>query len=359
LFFHVPSLLTLVVTGAYLSIPEIIRVAKAHGVEAIHPGYGFLSENPQFAEACAEAGIVFVGPPAEVLKTFGDKTAARKLAQKVGVPVVPGTPGPIATVDEARTFINSMDSNPQHCYPVIIKAAHGGGGRGMRVVRNESELEESFTRASSEAKAAFGNGEVFIEKYIEHPRHIEVQILADKSGNVIHLFDRDCSVQRRHQKVVEMAPARGLSPEVRQKMLDDAVRLCKSANYLNAGTVEFLFDTQTQKSYFIEVNPRVQVEHTVTEEVTGVDIVQTQIKIAAGFSLPDLGLTQDKIAVNGCAIQCRITTEDASKNFQPDSGILVSCHALSLRASVNLFSSSVSSFLSFLCLSLLLAGRLS
>ncbi len=192
----------------------------------------------------------------------------------------------------------------------------------MRVVRSDGELEESFTRASSEAKASFGNGEVFIEKYIEQPRHIEVQILADKAGNVVHLYERDCSVQRRHQKGVEMAPATSLAPEIRAQMLDDAVRLCKAAQYVNAGTVEFLLDTATNKAYFIEVNPRVQVEHTVTEEVTGVDIVQTQMKIAAGATLPELGLTQDKISVNEYAIQCRITTEDASKNFQPDSGIL-------------------------------------
>lgn len=302
--------------AAYLNIKELVATAKEAGVTAIHPGYGFLSENAGFAEACAEAGITFVGPPAHILRVFGDKTQARALAIEHGVPVVPGTPGPIGTVAEARAFSREVG------YPVIIKAAHGGGGRGMRVVRNDEELEENFNRASSEAKAAFGNGEVFVEKFVEQPRHIEVQILGDKAGNIVHLFERDCSVQRRHQKVVEMAPAIDILPEVRQKILDDAVKLTKAANYVNAGTVEFLLDTATGKAYFIEVNPRVQVEHTVTEEVTGVDIVQTQLKIAAGMTLPEMGLTQDAIRVNGHAIQCRITTEDPSRNFQPDSGII-------------------------------------
>jgi len=227
-----------------------------------------------------------------------------------------GTPGPISSVDEARAFTDT------HGFPIIVKAAHGGGGRGMRVVKAEGELEEAFARATSEAKAAFGNGEVFLERYIEQPRHIEVQILADKHGNTIHLFERDCSLQRRHQKVIEMAPSRDLDPAVREKMLSDAVRLCKAAQYVNAGTVEFLVDTKTGEAYFIEVNPRVQVEHTVTEEITGVDIVQTQMRIAAGEALPDMGLTQEAVKVNGYAIQCRITTEDPARNFQPDSGII-------------------------------------
>ncbi|TFJ84262.1 hypothetical protein NSK_004253 [Nannochloropsis salina CCMP1776] len=301
--------------GAYLDIDSIIQTAKRNGVDAIHPGYGLLSENPNFARACAENGIVFVGPTVEQLITFGDKTKARELAIKAGVPVVPGTDGPVSTYEEARSFIEGMDVG----YPVIIKAAHGGGGRGMRVVRSADELEENFKRASSEALSAFGNGEVFIEHYVDQPRHIEVQILGDGRGNVVHLYDRDCSVQRRHQKVVEMAPAEGLPEATRQALFQDSLRLTGAAKYLCAGTVEFLVDKQG-RHFFIEVNPRVQVEHTVTEEVTGIDVVQSQIRLAAGASLEELGLVQEKIKTYGYAMQCRVTTEDPSRDFQPDSG---------------------------------------
>ncbi|KAK2465629.1 hypothetical protein APHAL10511_002173 [Amanita phalloides] len=299
--------------GAYLAQDDIIRIALEHGVDMIHPGYGFLSENAQFAKKVEQAGIAFVGPSPDVIDELGDKTKARQLAMRVGVPVVPGTPGPVASYEEGLSFVK------EYGFPVIIKAAMGGGGRGMRVVREHSDFEQSFARAVSEAKAAFGDGTVFIERFLERPRHIEVQLLADAEGNVIHLFERDCSVQRRHQKVVEVAPATHLLDEIRQAILDDAIKLAKSVGYRNAGTAEFLVD-QAGRHYFIEINPRIQVEHTITEEITGIDIVAAQIQIAAGATLPQLGLTQEAITKRGFAIQCRITTEDASQNFQPDTG---------------------------------------
>lgn len=302
--------------GAYLDIASIIKIAKDNNIDAIHPGYGFLSENVGFAEQCAKNGITFVGPTPENLRRFGDKTAARAIAIENNVPVVPGTDGPVHNVAEARAFIDAGVG-----YPVIIKASMGGGGRGMRVVNSADELEENFERASSEALAAFGDGTVFIERYVNKPRHIEVQILGDGQGNVVHLFHRDCSVQRRHQKVLETAPAVGLPPGTEQAMIDDAVRLTKAAKYLNAGTVEFLVD-QKGRHYFIEVNPRIQVEHTITEEITGVDLVQSQIRLAGGESFADLGLSQDKIVVRGHAMQCRVTTENPSTGFQPDSGVI-------------------------------------
>lgn len=281
--------------------------------QAIHPGYGFLSERSDFAQACVDSGIRFIGPSPRVVQQMGDKVAARLAAIEAGVPIVPGTPGPVTTTEEAVTFCR------EHGLPVIFKAAFGGGGRGMRVVRNMDEVEESFKRASSEAQAAFGNGAMFIEKFVERPRHIEVQVLGDRAGNVVHLFERDCSVQRRHQKVVEIAPAPNLSPKVRDQMTADAVRLCQHVGYENAGTVEFLVD-EAGRHYFIEVNARLQVEHTVTEEVTGIDLVQHQIKIAEGLTLPELKLDQSRIVMQGSAIQCRVTTEDPAKNFQPDTG---------------------------------------
>ncbi|MCC6877743.1 MAG: pyruvate carboxylase [Sandaracinaceae bacterium] len=299
--------------GAYLAIDDIVAIAKECGADGIHPGYGFLSENAAFAQACQDAGIAFVGPPPAILRAFGDKTAARKLAIAAGVPVVPGTDGPVASLDEARAFVAS------HGLPVIVKAAMGGGGRGMRVVRSVSDLAEAFERASSEAKSAFGDGTVFLERYVERPRHVEVQILADATGQVIHLYERDCSVQRRHQKLVEMAPAHNLDPGLRQALCDDAVRLMQSVGYRNAGTVEALVDRKGNY-YFIEVNPRIQVEHTVTEQITLVDLVQAQIRIAGGASFAELGLSQDRIVTRGVAIQCRVTTENPSKGFQPDSG---------------------------------------
>ncbi|MFO0682794.1 MAG: pyruvate carboxylase [Sandaracinus sp.] len=303
--------------AAYLGVEEIIEIAKAANVDAIHPGYGFLAENAGLAKACDEAGIAFVGPSADVLRRFGDKTSARSLAKEVGIPTVPGTDGPVATIDEARAFVEKAG------LPVIIKAAMGGGGRGMRVVREASELAEAFDRCRSEALAAFGDGTVFLERYVDRPRHIEVQILADAAGEVMHLFERDCSVQRRHQKVVEMAPAQALDPDVRAALCADAVKLCAAAGYRNAGTVEFLVDGGGRKGarhYFIEVNPRIQVEHTVTEEVTGVDLVQSQIRIAGGATFAELGLVPGAVQVRGVAVQCRVTTEDPRKNFQPDTG---------------------------------------
>ncbi|CAG0912297.1 unnamed protein product [Notodromas monacha] len=301
--------------AAYLNIPEIIHVAKNNGVDAIHPGYGFLSERSDFAEACERAGIKLIGPRSKTVKQMGDKVAARQAAIAAGVPVVPGTENPITTVAEAKEFV------AQHGLPVIFKAAFGGGGRGMRVVRDPDELEENFQRATSEALAAFGNGSMFLEKFIERPRHIEVQILGDSAGNVVHLYERDCSVQRRHQKVVELAPAPRLPVEVRDRITTDAVNLMKYVQYENAGTVEFLLDDKGNH-HFIEVNARLQVEHTVTEEVTGIDLVQAQIKIAEGQTLPELGLNQNNIELRGAAIQCRVTTEDPALNFQPDSGRL-------------------------------------
>lgn len=298
---------------AYLQIDEIIKIAKDHHVSMIHPGYGFLSENSEFAKKVEDSGMIWVGPPAEVIDSVGDKVSARTLAIKNNVPVVPGTDGPIDDIQQAKDFV------AQYGYPVIIKAAFGGGGRGMRVVREGDDIVDAFQRASSEAKSAFGNGTCFIERFLDKPKHIEVQLLADNYGNTIHLYERDCSVQRRHQKVVEIAPAKTLPVEVRDAILNDAVKLAKSANYRNAGTAEFLVDNQN-RHYFIEINPRIQVEHTITEEITGVDIVAAQIQIAAGASLEQLGLLQNKITTRGFAIQCRITTEDPSKNFQPDTG---------------------------------------
>lgn len=298
--------------GAYLDVPGILAVAKANEVDAIHPGYGFLSERPDFARACAQAGIVFVGPSPEAIACLGDKTKARELAQRCGVPVVPGSEGPADSLEQARSFCQSAG------FPVIIKAAMGGGGRGMRVVQSDKELEEAFSLAQSEAQAAFGDKTVFLERYIASPRHIEVQILADHQGRVIHLFERDCSVQRRHQKVVEVAPAVELSPRVRSALCSDAVKLAKEVGYVNAGTVEFLVEGENY--YFIEVNPRIQVEHTVTEQITGIDLVQAQIRIAARETLESMGLDQEKIQTRGHAIQCRVTTEDPSKGFAPDTG---------------------------------------
>ncbi|KAK8814421.1 hypothetical protein WA158_008283 [Blastocystis sp. Blastoise] len=299
----------------YLDINYIVKIAKENGVSAVHPGYGFLSENATFADAVEKAGMTFVGPTVDNLRMFADKTTAREHAIKHNIPVVPGTPGPIGTYEEAKKICDKIG------FPIIIKAAFGGGGKGMRVVNKMEDLKDNFSLASREALAAFGNGTVFIERYVAEPRHIEIQVLGDGTGNVIHLFERDCSVQRRHQKVIENAPAYHLDPQLRDKIADAAVYLCKTLKYRNAGTVEFLVDKQG-RFYFMEVNPRVQVEHTVTEEVTGIDIVQTQLKIAAGYTLNDLGLTQDKIKTRGYAIQARITTENPSNNFQPDTGVI-------------------------------------
>ncbi|XP_035977348.2 pyruvate carboxylase, mitochondrial isoform X2 [Halichoerus grypus] len=298
---------------AYLHIPDIIKVAKENNVDAVHPGYGFLSERADFAQACQDAGVRFIGPSPEVVRKMGDKVEARAIAIAAGVPVVPGTDAPITSLHEAHEFSNTYG------FPIIFKAAYGGGGRGMRVVHSYEELEENYNRAYSEALAAFGNGALFVEKFIEKPRHIEVQILGDQYGNILHLYERDCSIQRRHQKVVEIAPAAHLDPQLRTRLTSDSVKLAKQVGYENAGTVEFLVDRHG-KHYFIEVNSRLQVEHTVTEEITDVDLVHAQIHVAEGRSLPDLGLRQENIRINGCAIQCRVTTEDPARSFQPDTG---------------------------------------
>jgi len=299
--------------GAYLAGDEIIKIALAHGVQMIHPGYGFLSENAEFARKVEDAGIIFVGPQYEVIEALGDKVSARRLAIKCNVPVVPGTEGAVEKYEDVKAFAD------EYGFPIIIKAAFGGGGRGMRVVREPGSLKDSFERATSEAKASFGNGTVFVERFLDKPKHIEVQLLGDNHGNVVHLYERDCSVQRRHQKVVEIAPAKDLPPETRDAILNDAVKLAQSVSYRNAGTAEFLVDQQN-RYYFIEINPRIQVEHTITEEITGIDIVAAQIQIAAGATLEQLGLTQERISTRGFAIQCRITTEDPAQNFSPDTG---------------------------------------
>ena len=302
---------------AYLDVAGIVALAKEKGVDAIHPGYGFLSENPALPRACKEAGITFVGPSAELLELLGDKTAARKLAEAAGVPIIPGTETHVEGREEVEKAAKKIG------FPLILKAAFGGGGRGMRVVENPADLIPKYEEASREAAAAFGNGAMFLERFIRKPRHIEVQILGDLHGNIVHLYERDCSVQRRHQKAVEVAPAVALDPDVRTAICDAAVRLAKKAGYYNAGTVEFPLDTETNEWFFIEVNPRIQVEHTVTEVVTGIDLVRAQLLVAQGKSLhgPEMNLPeQARIPLNGYALQCRVTTEDPANNFAPDYG---------------------------------------
>jgi pyruvate carboxylase len=302
---------------AYLDVEGIVALAKEKAIDLIHPGYGFLSENPALPRACERAGITFVGPDARLLELLGDKRAARKLAQQTNVPVVPGTEHPVTDAETARKMAGEIG------FPLIIKAAFGGGGRGMRVVEKAGDFAERLEEARREAGAAFGNDAVFLERYIRRARHVEVQILGDRQGNIVHLYERDCSVQRRHQKVVEVAPAQGLADEIRHALADAAVRLARAAGYYNAGTVEFLVDADTGAWYFIEVNPRIQVEHTVTEMVTGIDLVRCQILIAQGHSLLDKITSlppQDKIPLYGHALQCRITTEDPANHFVPDYG---------------------------------------
>ncbi|MGK4108257.1 pyruvate carboxylase [Enterococcus cecorum] len=299
---------------AYLDIEGIIQVAKEAGADAIHPGYGFLSENLQFAKRCQEEGLTFIGPKLEHLDIFGDKIKAKEAAVKAGIQSIPGSDGPVDSVDEVLDFAKD------YSYPIMIKAALGGGGRGMRVAFDDAQALEGYNRAKSEAKAAFGSDEVYVEKYIADPKHIEVQILGDMHGNVVHLFERDCSVQRRHQKVVEVAPCVSLSTELREKICGAAVQLMKHVGYVNAGTVEFL--VSGDDFYFIEVNPRVQVEHTITELITDIDIVTSQLLIAQGKDLhKDIHIPhQENIYLKGAAIQCRITTEDPLNNFMPDTG---------------------------------------
>ncbi|MBS03734.1 MAG: hypothetical protein CMQ24_13650 [Gammaproteobacteria bacterium] len=291
--------------GAYLSIDEMLRVAAETGCDCVHPGYGFLSENAEFARRCGEAGLTFVGPSPEALTLFGDKVASRELAVSQDIPVVPGSPSAITSADDAAAF--AADAG----YPVMLKAAAGGGGRGMRAVHSADDLDEAFARCQSEAEAAFGNGAMFVEKLVERPRHIEVQVLADGAGNTIHLFERDCSVQLRNQKVVEIAPAAGLDETLRTRLHEDAIRLVKAAGYRNAGTVEFLIVPETGAYYFIECNPRIQVEHTVTEQVTGVDLLEAQFHVAGGGSLADLGLADAPVATRGFSVQTRVVAQGA------------------------------------------------
>ena len=300
-------------TDSYLRIDRILDAAKQTGAEAIHPGYGFLSENPDFAQACADAGLVFVGPPPRAMRDLGLKTEARKLMQAAGVPVVPGTLEPIAHIEEVRQAANDIG------FPVALKAVAGGGGKGLRMVADPSHLEAAFRQAMSEAGAAFGNAAVYLERAIERPRHVEVQILADQHGNCVWLGERDCSIQRRHQKVLEESPSPAVDSELRARMGEVAVRAAQAAGYTNAGTVEFLL-APDRSFYFLEVNARLQVEHPVTEEVTGMDLVREQLRIAAGEAL---GYDQSAIQRRGYAVECRIYAEDPSSGFLPSTGRLV------------------------------------
>jgi acetyl-CoA carboxylase biotin carboxylase subunit len=297
---------------SYLKIDRLISAAEIANVEAIHPGYGFLSENAHFAEVCRQCNIEFIGPPHEAMRLLGNKNEARKLAQKAGVPVVPGSEGLVQDEPEALRLAHSLG------FPVLIKAAAGGGGRGMRVARNDISLQTGLKQAQQEAEKAFKDGSVYLEKYIEQPRHVEVQILADRQGNVVHLWERDCSLQRRHQKLVEESPAPNLPAKVRADICAAAVRLAKAAGYQNAGTCEFLVDKQ-HRFYFIEVNARIQVEHPVTELVTGIDLVREQIRIAAG---EPLRFGPQDIEQRGVAIECRINAEDPAAGFRPSPGLI-------------------------------------
>ncbi len=302
---------------AYLDIPAVMNLAKKYHIDAIHPGYGFMSENPELADACDRAGIVFVGPSKRCLEMLGDKTAARSVAKQAGVPILGGSDESISDVKAGLQLAREMG------FPIILKAAKGGGGRGMRVVRSEDAFESAFQEAQRESQTAFGSPDIFIERYIEQARHIEVQLLGDRQGNLVHLFERDCSVQRRHQKVVEIAPAPQLDEKIRRGLCEAAVAIGKAVGYYAAGTVEFLVDQQTGEFFFIEVNPRIQVEHTVTEEITGIDLVKAQILVAQGESLdhPEIGIPEQKAIVPfGFAVQCRVTTEDPANKFLPDYG---------------------------------------
>ncbi|HXF91271.1 MAG TPA: acetyl-CoA carboxylase biotin carboxylase subunit [Nitrospiraceae bacterium] len=294
----------------FLDMEQIVSLAKRIGADAIHPGYGFLSENAQFAHLCRAYGITFIGPSPQAIHLMGNKVKARELAKEVGVPIVPGTDGGVTSVEDALAFARTVG------YPVMIKASAGGGGRGLRVVQSDAELRESMEAAGREAEAAFGDGSLFIEKYIDRPHHIEFQILADQHGNIIHLGERDCSIQRRHQKLIEIAPSLILTPRLRAEMGEAAIAIARAVDYDNAGTVEFLLD-QEGRYYFIEMNPRIQVEHTVTEQITAIDIVRNQISIAAG---KPLDIRQEDVTLQGHAIQCRINAEDPRNNFRPCTG---------------------------------------
>jgi acetyl-CoA carboxylase biotin carboxylase subunit len=295
---------------SYLKIANVISAAEVGNVQAIHPGYGFLAENAHFNEICRSCNIDFIGPSPQAMSQLGDKNAARALARKAKVPVVPGSEGIVTSESDALSFAHAVG------FPVLIKAVAGGGGRGMRVASNDLSLKSALQQARAEAEAAFGNGDVYLEKYVERPRHVEVQVLADHHGNAVHLWERDCSVQRRHQKLIEESPSTSITPETRAAMCDAARRLILTAEYTNAATVEFIVD-QEGSYYFIEVNARIQVEHPVTEMVTGIDLIKWQIRIASGERLP---WSQDEIRHEGCAIECRINAEDPKRNFQPSPG---------------------------------------
>ncbi len=299
---------------SYLKIPRIIAAAEITNADAIHPGYGFLAENAGFAEICTSSGIKFIGPTAEMIKTMGDKALAKETMKKAGVPVVPGSEGVIRSVGEAAEIVRAVG------YPAIIKAVAGGGGRGMRIVREEGELEVAFQTAQHEAGQGFNNPDVYVEKYIENPRHVEVQVFGDQFGNVIHLGERDCSVQRRHQKLIEESPSPVVDDELREKMGEAAVRGCRAVQYENAGTFEFLVD-KNKNFYFMEMNTRIQVEHPVTEQVTGHDLIKLQFRVAAGERLP-----RRKIVQRGHAIECRINAEDPANGFRPSPGRITDFH---------------------------------
>ncbi len=295
---------------SYLKIDRVISAAEVGNVEAIHPGYGFLAENAEFNDICRSCNIDFIGPTPEAMAKLGDKNTARSMAREANVPVVPGSGGLIEDEDEALKIAHEIG------FPVLIKATAGGGGRGMRVAANDLVLKNALNQAQTEAAAAFGNAGVYIEKYVEHPRHVEVQVIADHHGNAVHLFERECSTQRRHQKLIEESPAPNLSPETREAICSAAVRMIQAAEYQNAGTVEFIVD-KDENFYFIEVNARIQVEHCVTEMVTGIDLIQAQIRVASGEPLP---WKQEDIKLQGSAIECRINAEDADRNFMPCPG---------------------------------------
>jgi acetyl-CoA carboxylase biotin carboxylase subunit len=300
-------------TESYLKIDNIIEIAKKARAEAVHPGYGFLAENTEFARACENSGIVFIGPTSKAIELLGDKIASKKTMTKAGIPVIPGSAGAVDKEEAATKIIEEIG------FPVLIKAAGGGGGKGMRVVRDSKELMSSMKQAMNEARSTFGNPTIFIEKFLESPRHIEFQILADNHGNVVHLYERECSVQRRHQKLIEEAPSAIMTPQLREKMGEAAVKAVKASDYTNAGTVEFMVD-KNRDFYFLEMNTRLQVEHPVTELITGIDIVKEQFMIAAG---EELSLRQDEIKMNGAAIECRISAEDPENNFVPSTGKII------------------------------------